>query len=155
MTAIPAAVRGAGLAIAVLVGLGSMGWLVQSHLVEDVDRGMPGVEPAVPERFAIEDLGEVDPRAAYSALLGVADEAALLGAADEAAGVRFVEGGAEVTLLFDPAEDLLDERRISAGGTAVRTFWRGRVVERLRWGAEHGTLDLPGAPGPDRRNLYH
>lgn len=71
-------------------------------------------------------------------------------------GVRFRHQGHERLWLVDRERGVLETRSSGSGGqTRVSTLWRGDVEARLAHAAEHGDLEAPGLPPPERRNLYH
>jgi len=116
-----------------------------------------GVLFAAPPGFVVEQRGELQREAAARAL------AALLASRPREGrlGLHFTTAGAELYWLVergDAQAAVLRELAAGQGGTRVETVWRGTddaLERRLAWAAEHGSLDAPGLPPGESRNLYH
>lgn len=116
--------------------------------------GPAGVLLGPPPGTPVVELGAADRRRAAREL---AARLAAQPAAPQLA-VHFRAGGEEVFWLADranPAAPVLVERTAGESGTRLETTWRGALDERLAWAAGRGSLDVPGLPPGERKNLYH
>jgi hypothetical protein len=114
---------------------------------EPVDRGRAGIDFPAPQANVL-DLGESTLPEAAKQLLRACDSSSKVGAV-------FVDRGDRIQLLVDLGADRIEEYKTGRTGTAWFVLWPESARERLAWAAEHGTLEAPGLPAPQRRNPYH
>lgn len=106
---------------------------------------------SAPAGYRIEEAGSVAREEAARRL-----QAAMTASAAASVGIHFTSAGFETYWLVDQGtEPRIVERVAGPSGTRRETEYRGAIVERLAWAAEHGTLDAPGTSAGESRNLYH
>lgn len=137
-----------GIGIAVALATAWMVLDLSNRPEETGDRGLASIEFVVPGDYTVLDLGEATLQAAAEQLL------LAVRAKDKIAAV-FSRSGDEIQFLVDVNDDIIDERVTGRHGTLQRVFWRGSVRKRLEWAAEHGNLEVPDMPPPEKRNAYH
>jgi len=143
--------KGALYTVVVLGALAGFGWFFVSQLSTGGGQSdeLAGVLLAPPSGYALAEHGELSQSAAAAEL------GQTLRPGTGKVGLHFKRQGAEVYWLVDPESDLIEERAAGPAGTRLQTVWQGGIRERLSWARAHGTLDAPGLPPGERKNLYH
>lgn len=138
------------LVIAVVVGLAALWAGVELFRgpQELIDRGVPGIAFLIPGEYQTLQLGQATYQAAASRLLTETETNSKVAAV-------FTDRGDKVQLLVSTNEDSIEERIAGRNGTTWVITWRGPVRERLQWARDHGDLETPDLPPPERRNPYH
>lgn len=136
--------------IAAIVGLAALwaGAELFRGPQEMIDRGVPGIAFLIPEEYRTLHLGEATYQAAASRLLAETETNSKVAAV-------FSDRDDRVQLLVSTNEDTIEERIAGRNGTTWVVTWSGPVKERLQWARDHGTLETPDLPPPERRNPYH
>lgn len=141
--------------VALLFALLAVGYV----LLDELDGGQRSVGPpavllAAPPDYRMLEGGEISRPEAARKLSAALDA----NPAEARLGVHFTCAGFELFWLVDrgePASPSLVELSAGPTGTRVETRYPGPPAPRLAFAADGGRLDLPGAPPPEARNLYH
>ena len=115
---------------------------------EVIDRGIPGIAFVIPGEYRILELGEITYQVVAGQLLAETEKTPKVAAV-------FTDRGDRVQLLVSINDDLIEERIAGRNGTTWVITWRGPAKERLQWASNHGDLEVPHLPPPERRNPYH
>lgn len=106
---------------------------------------------SAPQGYAIEQAGEVSRVEAARRL-----RTALESSPGGGTGIHFTSAGSEIYWLVDRGDpQRIVERVAGANGTRMETDFRGDLVKRIAWAADHGSFDAPGTSAGESRNLYH
>ena len=136
--------------IAALVGLAALWAGVELFRgpQEAIDRGVSGIAFVIPGEYRTLQLDQATYQAAAGRLLTETETATKVAAV-------FMDRGDRFQLLVSTNEDWIEERISGKNGTTWVVTWKGPVKERLQWARDHGDLEMPGLPPPERRNPYH
>jgi hypothetical protein len=141
--------------VAVLFALLAVGYALFDELgAGPRAAGPPAVLLAAPAGYRMLEGGELARSEAARRLAAALDA----NPAEARLGLHFTSAGFELYWLADrgePAAPGLVELSAGPTGTRVETRYPGPPAPRLAFAADGGRLDLPGAPPPEARNLYH
>jgi hypothetical protein len=132
-----------------LLLLAGAGMIVALNGPERPDE-VAGVAVNVPPDCLLEEGGEIPDEEAIRRLDGLARSES----GRSRVGIHYRQGGRDLHLLMDRAEDVILLWSAS-GRTLVERRWNGNVAERMEWALEKGTFTVPGMMPPLERNLYH
>lgn len=116
-----------------------------------------GVVLAAPAGWDVKPLGASDLGAAAAELGRRAGEPA----APDRLGVEWSgrpstpEAGEKALLLLDRASGTLDLRSAGSGGIRTQLLYKSDWKRRLETAPSTGSLELPGSPPGEKKNLYH
>jgi hypothetical protein len=131
---------------------GGLAWVFVSAIGGPGRTEAAAVILSAPPEFEVTPAGDLDAAAAAGSLASLAAQPA----AKRKVGLSYNgTDGSRVILLLDRDADLLDERAAGTAGTRTQTVWRGRALDRLAAARTTGSLDLPGLPPGEKKNLYH
>ena len=141
--------------VALLVALGAL-YLLRRTFLSSLGESPRAASPqavlfSAPAGYEVEEAGGISRADAARRLARAVGTARA-----ESVGIHFTTDGFDTYWLVDRGtEARIVERVAGPSGTRRETEYRGDAGARLAWAAEHGTLEAPGMPAGESRNLYH